>query len=449
MNGIKVELIRYTKDADLLAAAAAKGCFAQESSAEIEAQLRELNKEEREKEIRKILSHSIGRGHGSVGDLAQFTFSIAGVPRLATFQLCLLEYLQHLQQSMRRVLAKKGYYLSNSIRDSECLSETQEVLDYCFSLYNEMVQAGIPEEDARYLLPLCARTNITTGGNVRELTHLNFMTHLDHVPKVVKDVIDKMLLLSVDVAPELFSQCQRGYNPINYRPSAQLYSSKNQTIEMLMKHLGDQNHYGTFSQENVTFLDSSTPSYFEKDAPEGIGGKESNMANLKHVHFSFLKFSSLVNLHQIIRQRTWNLSVESIYDAVNNAQDVFNQRVTIPDSVVRSKFTAKFSGQAVKMLRLYNKLIKKGIPKSDAIDVIPHALKIFSLVHIDGWNAIGAIGQRTCETAQWEVRDISTRIAEYISQRMPGLGKYARPKCFRLKSCPEGNKKCSNFGNWS
>jgi len=436
----------YFKLPDSFAAAAAKGCFAEESSAQIDTQISNLSPLERKEEIQKILANSLGRGHGSVGDVCYFAFSIENLPRLVTLQLCLPEYLNHLQQSLRRVTVEKGYGLSPAIR-SPFKEEAIEILDNVFKFYSEMLQGGIPAEDARFILPLSTRTNITTIGDVRELVHLEHMSKNSMVPSVVRNIVESMVSQAEGLAPMLFANCRKGYDPINYRPAAQLYAAKNQTINLLIKYLNDQNHYKGPSNR-VTFLDSSAPSYFNDCMERGIKGDESSLANLKHVHFSFLTFSSLAMLHQMIRQRTWNISVEGIYDAVQDIKADTEERIIIPPSIEKSKFASEFKVQCKKLFLLYHKLVNARILKKEAIGVIPHALGIHSLVHIDGWNALGGIGQRTCKTAQWEIRNIATEMARCICEQRSQLGKWVKPKCFRLKSCPEGNKKCSNFNNW-
>src|SRR3989344_5616031 len=75
----------------------------------------ELSKDEFNKIKEKIFKETSGRGHGSVSDQNSYTFCIENVPRLFTLQICQPEYLAHLQQSLRRATADRGFYIPKSI----------------------------------------------------------------------------------------------------------------------------------------------------------------------------------------------------------------------------------------------------------------------------------------------------------------------------------------------
>ena len=90
------------------------------------------------------------------------------------------------------------------------------------------------------------------------------------------------------------------------------------------------------------------------------------------------------------------------------------------------------------MLNLYCELVKGGISQEEAIGVIPHSLKIHTLIHVNGWNTLHSIGKRTCLTAQWEIRSIARKMAKIIKGVYPELGKFAEPQCITLGGkCPE------------
>ncbi|MBI2041717.1 MAG: FAD-dependent thymidylate synthase, partial [Candidatus Nealsonbacteria bacterium] len=177
----QVKIIGVTKNPQLLSTAGALGCFDEKSSGQLIGDLSALSAEERDKKERAVLKNSFGRGHGSVGDQNCFIFSIENLPRAATLQLCQPHYLAHLQQSLRRAKASRGFHLPEIIKNSSYGKMAEEILSASFSLYEKMSKAGIPDEDARYILPLYTRTNIQTLGNARELCNLWKMTHSPHV----------------------------------------------------------------------------------------------------------------------------------------------------------------------------------------------------------------------------------------------------------------------------
>ena len=167
------------------------------------------------------------------------------------------------------------------------------------------------------------------------------------------------------------------------------------------------------------------------------GRDEAELANLKHLHFEFLVPMSLVCFHQATRQRTWNQSVESIYEAAQDAISHPEERMIIPPSIKNSAFASEYKKLYFSLLNLYKELTKQGIAKSEAVGVLPHCLKIYDWVHINGWNAIHSIGKRTCTKAQWEIRFIAKKIAKDIKKAIPAFQDWAEPQCITYGKCPE------------
>jgi len=443
MAEFKVKLLGYTENSQSLSAAGALGCFEEKSSAQLMEELQQLPEEQRLKRERGVLKNSFGRGHGSVGDQNYFIFSIEDLPRAATFQLCLPEYLAHLQQSLRRAKATRGFYLPEVIKNSEFAGKVEEILSRSFELYEKMLEAGIPEEDARFLLPLYTKTNIQTGGDARELGHLWQMSHREGIPSIVTAVVDEMISQAKERAPYLFEDFGFNYQTLAWYPSAQLYALQNKMMENLIK-LGWSKDVGLVNYHLSSFLRESIEKSIEKAVRDR---DEAELANLKHIHFDFLVAMSLACLHQAIRQRTWNHTLESIYDAVGKAIAREKEtRMVIPPSIRGSELNLMYQKQHQDMLNLYEELLKGGIPAAEAIGVIPHSVKIYTLIHINGWNAIHSFGIRLCLTAQWEIRRITLQMARRIEEELPALGKWVKkPQCLYYQKCPEEKKDCSFY----
>jgi len=436
MNESEVKLIATSKGVEHealgpeeLTAYGAYGCFEQGTSYEVfKNHFKDNSEEEFREEVKEVLKQSAGRGHGAVADQNLFVFSIKNLSRAATLHLCLPEYLMHLQQSMRRATAERGYVLPEQIKESSFHEEVKETLDQAFETYKELLEEEIPIEDARFLLPLYTRTNIQTAGNARELMHLYHMTKEEPVPTPVKKIVDEMVEKARKKAPGIFKDWGHNYERLAWFPSAQLYTEENGTFNEIL----EENNYPGEAE------------YIEKEMSEEAIDKaikerdEAELSNLKHIHNGnkiqgFLAPMSIACYHQSTRQRTWNHSIESIYDAAERGN------IVIPPTVKESPHTDKFKEQHRQMIKLYKKLVNNGIPKEEAIGVIPHSVEMYDLIHVNGWNSIHSIGKRTCTKAQWEIRRIANKVAAEIRKRNPVLGKYTYPQGVIYGECPEAD----------
>lgn len=427
-----VKLIARYSDPDRVAAAGAYGCKEQRSATQIYNSLKYDKNDKEQKREETVFKHSIGNGHGSVADQAYFTYSIEDLPRAATLQLCLPEYLAHLQQSLRFANADRGYYISKSM-DDKTTKKIKNVMGDVFDFYNRAIQADIPIEDARYPLPLATKTNIQTSGDVRELQHLHSMNTQGEVPEIVQYTVNEMINLGYEQAPGLFKDRTKNYETLAWRPSSQLYSSRNELVNNII-----DDNYDSFARAGTLMVSHSSLVKNNKElVKRAIREKnETDLSVLKHTHFEFLCPMSLACFHQSTRQRTWNHSIESIYDAMDRRD------IVVPPSIFESDFREEYAELSRSIIGLYDELIDEGIPRAEAILYAPHSLEVADLIHVDGWNAIHSIGKRRCTTAQWEIRTIANNMALKIYNADRAIGSYAEPQGYVYGECPEGKRNC-------
>ena len=71
--------------------------------------------------------------------------------------------------------------------------------------YRALVEAGIPAEDARYLLPNACETKIVITMNVRELLHFFELRCCNRAQWEIREMAWKMLELARPTAPYIFA----------------------------------------------------------------------------------------------------------------------------------------------------------------------------------------------------------------------------------------------------
>ena len=195
-----VELLYHTPDPERAIATAARLCYAPVGAAE----LMETMPEER---VQSVLSTIMGSGHFSTLEHASYTFAVDGVSRALTHQLVRHRIASFNQQSQRYVRFADGVATvkPESVAASE---EASSVFDQAIAAaveaYGKLLDAGVPAEDARYLLPNAAETKIVITMNVRELLHFFSLRCCNRAQWEIRDMAHRMLELARPTAPFIF-----------------------------------------------------------------------------------------------------------------------------------------------------------------------------------------------------------------------------------------------------
>ena len=212
---MNVELIACTPGAEEVCAMAANGCYSPYPASDIV-----LNDEQ----INKILKRCIKSGHHSVLEHANYTFSVSNVSRVLTHQLIRHRVASFSQMSQRYVnMDECGYFTPQTVIDKAHSTDDYDVkigkvystaMDYAFNTYSQLIESGIPEEDARYVLPNGCFTNITFTMNARELLHFFELRCCNRAQTEIREMAWKMLAICKERSPIIFEKagpsCIRG-----------------------------------------------------------------------------------------------------------------------------------------------------------------------------------------------------------------------------------------------
>lgn len=207
---MQVELLYHTPDPERAIATAARLCYAPVGASE----LMETMPPER---IKSVLSTIMKSGHFSTLEHVSYTFAIDGVSRALTHQLVRHRLASFNQQSQRYVKFKDGL---NTIKPASVAENEEanalfdEAIDAAVEAYKKLLDAGVPAEDARYLLPNAAETKIVVTMNVRELLHFFELRCCNRAQWEIRELAHRMLDLVRPTAPYVFfdagPSCVRG-----------------------------------------------------------------------------------------------------------------------------------------------------------------------------------------------------------------------------------------------
>ncbi len=127
--------------------------------------------------MQKLIGNVIESGHGSTIEHIVFTFAISGVSRTLSHQLVRHRAGVAFDQQSQRYVKYKGAatMLPSTIAEGDAgLRERfEEQVDGALGLYGELVEAGVPGEDARFVFPNATRTNLVMTTNLRALIHMS------------------------------------------------------------------------------------------------------------------------------------------------------------------------------------------------------------------------------------------------------------------------------------
>jgi len=148
-----------------------------------------------------------------------FTFSISGISRACSHQLVRHRMASYTQQSQRYTRISRlieEAIIPESVRLKGYEEDYRNFLIECQKFYESMINAGIPEEDARFILPNATPTNIIVTMTAKNLYHFFGLRCCYRAQWEIRELADKMLIECRRVAPEMFRKAgpycfQKGY----------------------------------------------------------------------------------------------------------------------------------------------------------------------------------------------------------------------------------------------
>ena len=121
-----------------------------------------------------LVKHLYKNAHDSVFEHIYFTFKIEGISRACSHQLVRHRHCSFTQRS-QRYCSEDGFEVvipSSFDNDEELQKWVKEDMDAVRSSYNSLQRVGLPNEDARYILPNACTTSLYLSCNLRELIHM-------------------------------------------------------------------------------------------------------------------------------------------------------------------------------------------------------------------------------------------------------------------------------------
>ena len=116
-----------------------------------------------------LVKHLYKNAHDSVFEHIYFTFKIEGISRACSHQLVRHRHCSFTQRSQRYCSEDGFEYVTPDTIDNRSMNVAMGRIE---GWYNGCQEIGVPNEDARYILPNACATSLYLSCNLRELIHM-------------------------------------------------------------------------------------------------------------------------------------------------------------------------------------------------------------------------------------------------------------------------------------
>ncbi|HNT75327.1 MAG TPA: FAD-dependent thymidylate synthase [Anaerolineae bacterium] len=145
-------------------------------------------------------------GHESIIEHASATFEISGISRACSHQLVRHRLASYSQESQRYVtMSDPDMVTPDAVRDNpQAQAVWDELMEHVKGAYEQLREAGVPKEDARFVLPNAAATRLVVTMNFRELLHFFRLRIAPEAQWEIRRAAVAMLELLAPRAPAVF-----------------------------------------------------------------------------------------------------------------------------------------------------------------------------------------------------------------------------------------------------
>lgn len=387
-------------------------------------------------------------------------FVIERVNRLITMLLVELKD-SYVQQSQRYVAVEKKNFDRPNIK-KEDLVTYDRLVNRGMELYSQMSELkvdkikgrpklddykwGIPFEDARYILPISALSNISITMNATKLWDMfelfnsqlygNLFTELkkqllDQLPQYLKTVLEvvpgKRYNTKLNDAYEKYFSQIFVENPV-----VKFNSFTHPSIRVGIGAL-------TSTQEKTT---TEVIEGYGDDLPEKATAVANRVISYGHTgvteqtRHTFGLMMSICAYHQQARHRLYNAQREPLTNLVNTEDRV----ACVPSTIQNSPFVKDFNDYYAEV-RAFRKYLNDYYGPEVAYLLILNCDMIKQVVSSNARIECDIMKDRLCQTAQWEIRHIYEKKFDMLAQSAPVLYKRAIPPCV-TGVCKEGKLTC-------
>lgn len=190
---MKIELLSITPNAEKLIEEAARTCYASQDKMG-------------EGSEGKLIKHLISSGHHSPLEHGVASFRVSDVSRAFLAQFSRHRLLSMSVKSQRYVNEENftAVVPKTILNNDYALDRFYGCMSRIKRTYQDLVDLGIPKEDARYVLPNATTTELIVSANFREWRHIINLRCSKKAQWEIRDFANEVLLILKEHAPNVF-----------------------------------------------------------------------------------------------------------------------------------------------------------------------------------------------------------------------------------------------------
>ena len=328
-----------------------------------------------------------------------------------------------------------------------------EHMSKLFDTYNKLTEKGIAKEDARFVLPYCFFSNFICSMNAREF--LNVLRAMlygrgSKYPEIKKIGLS-LLEQAQEIAPGVMESFNNFGKTFNDKPDFSFLSSKGKYVNE--KPLVELISYTENSDLAVAKAALISETALNQDEVNSVVSDEETRKRiidavidctrprpLEAASYTFrLNNVSLACITHIVRHRIQCVTVPELTSS-NRGRYIIPPAIKA-DAELFELYTNAFSETE----KLYNELRDMGESKENLVYVLLSGNTLDLTITMNARELLLFLKLRTCERAQWEIRDYAYLMLKMLRDSAPDIFRRYGPSCFVTGVCPEGRLSCGKI----
>lgn len=457
MEKARAVILAFTPEPERICASAARISSTKGAATEIYDNTDRTN-------IGSLIQKVVALGHVTITEHAVFNIAFENVSafyeqfliefRLAAYTIKSRRYVDYSEMGgLMPVLRMED----GSVADASFGERFDTLSRELFADYHALLEAGVPKEDARFVLPYCLRSHIYCTVNARELLHILYSSLHGRgaaYPEI-KMIGESLLAQASEILPDVFgelSKVEKGREDKEARLRALMAgrglrrrADGESALVELLTHSGEPDlmvavsalvaHTGCASADALTLLRDDEALVAQAI---DIVTTDRRKRELEQVNVTFrLNDMSLSCLTHLARHRMQSLVVPSFTEFGKSPTCVMPETVT-ENEAAKAIYTRCFE----KSMELHDAFRDAGVRHEDLVYLTLSGNLMDVVTTMNGRELYHFLKLRCCDRAQWEIRNYALGMLSAVRGISPLLFGNVGPGCFMEGVCPEGKMSC-------